>query len=341
MNYNNVNIDWGKVDEVISKANKIFLTTHENPDGDGLGSEVAFYHHLTETGKEVKIINCSPTPEIYDYLNSDSCIETFNELVHLEWIKKADLAIVFDVGDFKRVREIKSLINEYDIPVMNIDHHPHPDNHGFSYNIVDTKSAATGCMVRSYLKEARSKPLTRQICDGIYTAVMTDTGCFKYSNTDTYCHSIAIECLEKGVDSNFIYQKIYENSSKTRIHLLGEMISNIKYALDGQFAWSIVTNDIMKQHQASKDDLDGFSDFIRSIKGVEVAFVIYEVSKDICRINFRSKGKFTVNNIAKSFGGGGHAFASGAVVNKSLDKAKNYIVNNCEKMLKEQIKAIK
>ncbi len=341
MNYNNVNIDWGKVDEVISKANKIFLTTHENPDGDGLGSEVAFYHHLTETGKEVKIINCSPTPEIYDYLNSDSCIETFNELVHLEWIKKADLAIVFDVGDFKRVREIKSLINEYDIPVMNIDHHPHPDNHGFSYNIVDTKSAATGCMVRSYLKEARSKPLTRQICDGIYTAVMTDTGCFKYSNTDTYCHSIAIECLEKGVDSNFIYQKIYENSSKTRIHLLGEMISNIKYALDGQFAWSIVTNDIIKKHQASKDDLDGFSDFIRSIKGVEVAFVIYEVSKDICRINFRSKGKFTVNNIAKSFGGGGHAFASGAIVNKSLDKAKNYIVNNCEKMLKEQIKAIK
>lgn len=341
MNYNNVNIDWGKVDEVISKANKIFLTTHENPDGDGLGSEVAFYHHLTETGKEVKIINCSPTPEIYDYLNSDSCIETFNELVHLEWIKKADLAIVFDVGDFKRVREIKSLINEYDIPVMNIDHHPHPDNHGFSYNIVDTKSAATGCMVRSYLKEARSKPLTRQICDGIYTAVMTDTGCFKYSNTDTYCHSIAIECLEKGVDSNFIYQKIYENSSKTRIHLLGEMISNIRYALDGQFAWSIVTNDIIKKHQASKDDLDGFSDFIRSIKGVEVAFVIYEVSKDICRINFRSKGKFTVNNIAKSFGGGGHAFASGAVVNKSLDKAKNYIVNNCEKMLKEQIKAIK
>jgi len=341
MNYNNVNIDWGKVDEVISKANKIFLTTHENPDGDGLGSEVAFYHHLTETGKEVKIINCSPTPEIYDYLNSDSCIETFNELVHLEWIKKADLAIVFDVGDFKRVREIKGLINEYDIPVMNIDHHPHPDNHGFSYNIVDTKSAATGCMVRSYLKEARSKPLTRQICDGIYTAVMTDTGCFKYSNTDTYCHSIAIECLEKGVDSNFIYQKIYENSSKIRIHLLGEMISNIRYALDGQFAWSIVTNDIIKKHQASKDDLDGFSDFIRSIKGVEVAFVIYEVSKDICRINFRSKGKFTVNNIAKSFGGGGHAFASGAVVNKSLDKAKNYIVNNCEKMLKEQIKAIK
>ncbi len=215
------------------------------------------------------------------------------------------------------------------------------DNHGFSYNIVDIKSAATGCMVRSYLNEARKRPLTKQMCEGIYTAVMTDTGCFKYSNTDTYCHSIAIECLEKGVDSNFIYQKIYENSSKTRISVLGEMISNIKYDLDGQFAWSIVTNDTMKKYRASKNDLDGFPDFIRSIQGVEVAFVIYEVNKDICRINFRSKGKFTVNNIAKFFGGGGHAFASGAVVKRSLDKAKNHIINNCKKMLEEQIKVIK
>ena len=341
MNYNNINIEWNKVDEVISAAKKIFLTTHENPDGDGLGSEVALYHHLVEIGKDVKIINCSPTPKIYDFLNLDSCIETFKQASHLEWIKNADLAIVFDVGDFKRVREIKSLIKEYDIPVMNIDHHPHPDNHGFSYNIVDIKSAATGCMVRSYLNEARKRPLTKQMCEAIYTAVMTDTGCFKYSNTDTYCHSIAIECLEKGVDSNFIYQKIYENSSKTRISVLGEMISNIKYDLDGQFAWSIVTNDTMKKYQASKSDLDGFPDFLRSIQGVEVAFVIYEVNKDICRINFRSKGKFTVNNIAKFFGGGGHAFASGAVVKESLAKAENHIISNCKKMLEEQIKVIK
>ena len=114
MNYNNINIEWNKVDEVISAAKKIFLTTHENPDGDGLGSEVALYHHLIEIGKEVKIINCSPTPEIYDFLNLDNCIETFKQSSHLEWIKNADLAIVFDVGDFKRVREIKSLIKGYE-----------------------------------------------------------------------------------------------------------------------------------------------------------------------------------------------------------------------------------
>ena len=337
MNYNNTEIDWGKVNEVISSANKICLTTHENPDGDGLGSEVAVYHHLHELGKDVRIINCSPTPEMFDYININNCIETFTASDHLEWLKSADLAIVFDVGDFTRTRVIKDLIDDYGISVMNIDHHPHPENHGFTYNIVDIKSAATGCMVRSYLKEAREKPLTKEICDGIYTAVMTDTGCFRYSNTDTYCHSIAIECLENGVNTNLIYQKIYENSSKKRVSVLGEMISNISYDLEGEFAWSIVTNGVMKKYNATKNDLEGFADFIRSIEGVEVALVIYEADLRSCRINFRSNGRFTVNNIAKSFGGGGHAFASGAVVNKPLDEAKKEIINNTKNMIQEQM----
>ena len=110
MNYNNSDIDWGKVNEVISLANKIFLTTHENPDGDGLGSEVALFHHLDELGKDIKIINYSQTPEMLDFLNVNNCIETFEESDHLEWIKTADLAIVFDVGDFRRTRHIKNLI---------------------------------------------------------------------------------------------------------------------------------------------------------------------------------------------------------------------------------------
>ena len=101
------------------------------------------------------------------------------------------------------------------------------------------------------------------------------------------------------------------------------------------------TSDIMKKHDATKNDLEGFSDFIRSIEGVEVALVIYEVDQNICRINFRSKGNFSVNNIAKSFGGGGHAFASGAVVNESLETAMNIVINNSKKMIQEQIEKIK
>ena len=112
MNYNDRPINWRKVDEIVSSAKKILLTTHENPDGDGLGSEVAIYHHLIEVGKDVKIINCSPTPTMYDFINKNNCIETYDENNHSEWINNADLAIVFDVGDFQRTRSLKSAIEK-------------------------------------------------------------------------------------------------------------------------------------------------------------------------------------------------------------------------------------
>lgn len=339
MNYNNSEINWKKIDEIISSKNKILLTTHENPDGDGLGSEVAMYHHLIEKGKDVRIINCSPTPDMFDFINLNNCIETFSEDTHIQWIKDCEIIIVFDVGNFSRTRDIKVVADKFNIPVMNIDHHPHPDNHGFKYNIVDIKSAATGCMVRSYLNVARLAPLNKKICDGIYVAVMTDTGCFKYSNTDTYCHSIAIECLDNGVNTNYIYQKIYENSSRTRVSVLAEMISNISYELNGKFAWSYITKDIMNKYKASKEDLEGFPDFIRSISGVEAALMIFEIDENLCRMNFRSKGKIIVNNIAKYFNGGGHAFASGAVLHEPIDKAKSMIINKTKKMIQDQLDA--
>ena len=338
MNYNNTAIDWGKVHEVISSANKIILTTHENPDGDGLGSEVALYHHLNESGKDVKIINCSPTPEMYDFLNIDSCIETYDAEEHSGWVKKADLAIVFDVGDFERTRSVKDVIDNNSIPVMNIDHHPHPDSHGFTYNIVDIKSAATGCMVRSYLKEARDNPLTKEICEGIYVAVMTDTGCFRYSNTDEKSHTIAIECLEKGVSTHQIYQLVYENSSKARVGLLGNILTTLNYELKGQLAWFIVSQDMVKNASATNNDIEGFSDFVRTIKGVEVAIMIYEQNVQSCRINFRSKGKFKVNGIANELGGGGHAFAAGAMLEGSLSELTTKIVSISKQMIIQQVK---
>jgi len=338
MNYNNTEIDWGKVDEVISSADKIFLTTHENPDGDGLGSEVALYHHLHELGKKVKIINCSPTPEMFDFININSCIETFAKSDHLEWIKSADLAIVFDVGDFTRTRLIKDLIDDYGVPVMNIDHHPHPENHSFNFNLVDLSAAATGCMVFDYLKFARKKPIEKKSLEGIYTAVMTDTGCFRHSNTDVKCHQIAIECLDIGIQTNLIYQQIYENSTKSRIELMGMILTNLNYALEGKLAWFIVSKQMMNKANASKSDIDGFSDMVRTIRGVEVAIMISEQSEDKCRINFRSKGNFKINHIAKSLGGGGHAYASGAMVNGSLNDVQKKVVKTSIHYLKKNIK---
>ena len=328
MNYNNVPINWDKANNVIKKASRIMLTTHENPDGDGLGSECGIYYHLKEIGKDVRIVNYSELPLEYRYLNQDNIFESYKEDLHENWIKDVDLVIIFDVGDYLRIRTIKDAIEKYNISTMNIDHHPHPDKHPFTHNLVDLSAAATGCMVYDYLLTAREKPINKKSILGIYTAVMTDTGCFRYSNTDRKCHEIAIETLNNRIETHSLYQGIYEDSTKARIELMGLFLSNVKYELDGVLAWSVITQEMIKKTNATNSDVEGFSDMVRTIRGVEVALMIFEQSKTRCRINFRSKGRFSVNDIAKSLGGGGHAYAAGAQIDGSLDSVMEKAVGN-------------
>ena len=110
MNFNSADIDWHQVHNVIDGAQRIMLTTHENPDGDGLGSEVALYHHFREIGKDARIINYSSLPDEYNFLGSADIFETFNESEQLDWLKIVDMVIIFDVGDFDRVRVIRDII---------------------------------------------------------------------------------------------------------------------------------------------------------------------------------------------------------------------------------------
>ena len=337
MHYNNIPIDWNAVHGIIDQANTIMLTTHENPDGDGLGSESGLYYHLIENGKDVRIVNYSPLPLQYDYLNLDNIFECYDKSAHDPWLSKVDLVIIFDVGDYVRIRTLVDAIEKHELNTMNIDHHPHMNDDLFTHNLVDLSAAATGCMVYDYLKVARDEPILKNSLEGIYTAVMTDTGCFRYSNTDTKCHEIATQSLNAGIETHMIYQRIYENSTRSRIKLMGDFLSNLKYELDGSLAWFTITREMMDNANGQKSDVEGFSDMVRSISGVEVALMIFEQDTSSCRINFRSKGKYSVNDIAKTLGGGGHAFAAGALINGKLGDVIEKTVNTAKRSLKTQI----
>jgi len=121
------------------------------------------------------------------------------------------------------------------------------------------------------------------------------------------------------------------------MRLMGDLLSNLHYELNGNLAWFIITQDMMINANAQKSDVDGFSDLVRSIQGVEVALMIFESNSENCRINFRSKGNYVVNDIAKSLGGGGHAFAAGALVSGSLDDVKKIVVNLSIESLQNKI----
>ena len=329
-------IDWKHINNYVDEAETILLTMHENPDGDGLGSATAMYHYLKEIKKDCRILNVSLLPVEYDFLNKDDIIETYDPDVHNSWISTVDLAIIFDVGDYKRIRELKTQIKDNKIKTLNIDHHPHPKDHPFTYNVVDLNAASTGDMVYDYIKSVRKGKISKLMAKGIYTAVMTDTGCFRYSNTNTHCHNIAIECMDAGIDTTNIYQIIYESSSQSRIALLGNILQNIHYELDGEFAWFIIDQKLISNVKASKADVEGFSDFVRTIRGVEVSMMVMENEDQSCRLNFRSTGKYTINGVAIELGGGGHKFASGAIINNSLDSVVKNAVEKMKKSILEQ-----
>jgi phosphoesterase RecJ-like protein len=318
-------LDWKSLHNTINSSARILLSTHENPDGDGLGSATAVYHYLTKIGKDCRLIIISDLPKEYQFLNLDNIIETYDSNLHDDWISQADLAIIFDVGDFNRLRQVGEKISANSIKAINFDHHPDLKDKRFSDNYIQITAAATGEMVYDFLKSVNVN-LTLAMANGIYTAVMTDTGSFCYSNTNQKCHQIAIECLDVGVNTSQIYQTVYENRTAGQVKLLAGIINNLNFSDNHELAWFSISQKMMKNANARNKDIDGFSDFVRSIQGVEVALMVFENTNGTCRINFRSKGKYIINTIAKSLGGGGHKFAAGAMKNGNLEDVLNDVL---------------
>jgi len=330
-------IDWKHIQTLISSADRILLTTHENPDGDGLGTASAMAGYLQSLQKDFRIIIPSKLPFEYGFLNNPTPIQTFTE-EDTAWIEAVDLVIIFDVGDYVRLRTLGERIRTFGLETMNIDHHPHAADHPFTYNVVDTSAAATGEMLYDFFKSIGFNNLTKEIATGIYTAIMTDTGSFRYNNTTAKSHLAAIACMAAGVNTSKVYQQVYENNSRQRVALMGLILSHLHYEMDGEVAWFKIDGNLLKQAEAELGDVDGFTDFVRSVRGVEVAIMFFERPDGTCRINFRSKGRYVINQIAKDFGGGGHAFAAGAVLNTPLNVSITNVLNRVSESLPQQRK---
>ena len=319
-------LDWKKLNQKILSSSRIVLSTHQNPDGDGLGSASAMYHYIKSLEKDCKIIHISDFPYQYDFLNQNNIIETYIESDHDEWMQTSDLALIFDIGDYHRLGILGDILNKNNIYTVNIDHHPDLNDGRFNDNYINIDAAATGEMVYDFLIDNNIN-LNQLMAQGIYTAVMTDTGSFRHNNTNQKSHKIAMDCIDYGVDNSKIYQSIYENRSKAQVSLLAKVIDNLRYDSDGQIASFIISREMIESSGAISQDIDGFTDFVRTIKGVEISIMIYESDSNRCRINFRSKGKYKINDVAKSFGGGGHKFAAGAIADGTSDIILQQVVD--------------
>ena len=307
---------WRQFHEAVEKAGRILLSTHENPDGDGIGSQLAICEHFKRMGKEVRILNGSQIPSVYEFLDPNGWIEIYDRARDVDWLKGCDLAVVFDLGDFRRLLKVGEDLLEHKIELAGIDHHPQMGYTAVSgtpyvFSLIDFSAPSTGTLVWQYLRSFREEKITLSMADALYTALVTDTGSFKYDNTDARAHLMAVDLMRIGVHPYLIHKRVYEQRTYSQVKLLGTLIKHIEYSADGRVAWCVLTEERFKLAQADLEDLEGFSEFIRTIKGVQIAAVISEVSPNKTRVSMRSKGSLPINDVAEKMGGGGHPFAAG------------------------------
>ena len=317
-------MNYSKIEQIISENEKIFISTHINPDGDSLGSAFAMYHYLKKLGKDCRIINHSEVPLVYSFLNEK---EIFNEISdeNIAFIKNADLGIILDIGDFYRLGEVANIIESTTVETINIDHHPLTENDFFTHNFINLDASSVGEILYSYFSSLGSDIIDKEMMLGIYSAVLTDTGSFRFSNTNQLSHEIAVDAIKMGINISEIYQNIYENSSVSRIKLLGNVIQKLNFDCNGELLWFSLNNDMVKEVDGTNQDFDGFTDFFRGIQGVEIALMLYDLKGKV-RLSFRSKGKYKVNNVAKKMGGGGHPFAAAALVDGEFSDVKSTVL---------------
>lgn len=304
----------------LSLCKNILIIFHKSPDGDCTGSAFALYYALKNLGKNPIIFSPEPLPFNCNFLNREDVVK-----IEIEDEMVFDSTIVLDLSDTKRIMKGIDINNKkrYGF-IINIDHHITGSGVG-DIVIQEPDAAATAEIVFRFLK-TNNITIDRRIAEALYTAILTDTGSFRYSNTTSETFAIVSELMNYGISSWEIAREVYESEPKARIILLSYALSTLRFEKDDRIAYMKLTLDNIKTAGATDDMTDQFVNFARSIKGVDVGLLFREVVGDKVKVSLRSKDDIDVATFALKFGGGGHKNAAGIVLSDSLEESVTKVI---------------
>jgi phosphoesterase RecJ-like protein len=318
--------------QLVDDNKKFVLTTHVNPDADGLGSELALNRFLKKLGKESIALNHSETPANHKFLDYNVEIKKFDPEKDARLLLDADVLIALDMNNPSRLRSLEKSFCESKAKKIVIDHHLEAQDF-VDYELIDLDSPATGEIVYKCLTAYNSSLLDKGIAEALYAAIMTDTGSFRFPRTDGDLHRMAAHLLDLGVDPTYVYNNLYEQNSLGRTRLLGEVLAGVQLAYDGRLSYFSITQEQLKRNQVVPDETEQFVNYAGTIAGVVVTIFFMELSNGI-KISFRSKGDVPVNGLAKLYGGGGHKNAAGArLPDTRLDEIIPKVLKDAGKIL--------
>lgn len=309
--------------EEIKKAKKIVILTHENPDGDAIGSSLGMYIALRKMGKEPDII----IPELP---------RAYNFLPEIENVKKEgqkepyDLAIALDCVTIKMLNGWANYFEDAKVKVT-IDHHGTNTMYG-DYNYVNPDAPACAQTLISIIQYFGVE-IDKKIGTCLLTGIITDTGGFQYQSTTPETFEFAAELLQTGVNVSDVYKRVMNTMTKANFELRKRAIERMEFFKEGKIAFTYVTKEDIEEANAETGDFEGIVEEGRNIEGVEVSIFLRETQKGF-KVSLRSNDYVNVSDVCLLFGGGGHIHAAGCTIAQSLEQVKEKIVNEVKVHIK-------
>ena len=309
---------------LVLRSGKIVIVTHLAPDGDALGSSLGLYHFMMEFGKKVQVIVPNDYPAFLHWMPGSKSI------INAEWHKKdseaaiadADLLFCLDFNTLKRSFQLENAIRESKAKKILIDHHLSPEAFA-DVTISHPEISSTSELIFRFICRMGMYEYVNEPCaECIYTGMMTDTGAFTYNSNSPAIYNIISELLQKGIDKDAIYSRIYNQYAEGRVRLQGYVLyEKLKILSEYKTSLMVLSEEEHMRFSPERGDTEGFVNIPLSIKTIVFSAFIRE-DRDIVRISLRSKGDFPTNQFATEvYGGGGHLNASGGEFYGKLEDA--------------------
>ena len=321
--------------QFLQQHQQFVLTTHVNPDGDAVGSEIALGLWLQAQGKTVHIINHSVTPSVYRFLDPEGTIRVFDPAVDAATLEDADAIVLLDTNHVSRVMSMEPFVRKSPARKICIDHHLDPEPFA-NLSLINPDATSTGEILYHFFQAAGAGSVSPLIAQSLYVAILTDTGSFRYPRVGAETHRMIAHLIESGADPVNLYNLVYNRWSHGRLRLLGEMLSHLEIAYGGRLVYVTVTQGMLRHTGTLEEDTDNFTSYLMSMEGVVAGILFLELNQGF-KVSFRSHGDVPINELAQEFGGNGHKNAAGArFFNALLSEVRTAVVSAAGKFVNDR-----
>jgi bifunctional oligoribonuclease and PAP phosphatase NrnA len=295
---------------LIAGCSRVVVAGHARADGDSVGAVAALRRHLEIEGKEVTALLLEPLSPRYAFMEFSRHYEVFDSARHVSLLASADVFIMCDLSSIGRLGPLGEAVAAAGCSTVCVDHHPCEDEGPADINLLDSTATASGRIAWDYIRHVGGR-VDREIAEAVFVSLSTDTGWFRYSNTDASVLALAAELTTYRLDLPGMYRTIYQSNSVPMLRLLGHVTRSLNEECEGAFVWAIIRDELVRDLGVTRMDSDPILDVLRSAVRVSVVALFTEQPDRSMNVSLRSRGEPDVNLIARAFNGGGHAFAAG------------------------------